>query len=291
MDHVIGRAVRDGDWDGGEWSFRPVAVFRGAAARKYDAPRQGVFEGGGEGVVEFAPGRNFETALRDLAGFSRAWLLFVFDRNAGAWRPTARPPVAPAEGPERVGVFATRSPYRPNPIGLSCVRLLGVEGLRVRVAEADLLDGTPVLDLKPYVPAADAFPDAAAGWVERQAAERWAVEESAPFREQAAAVLAWRGPDLAATARLQLSLAPFDATRKRVARTPEGGVLSLRMFRIDFAADPASRRLTLLRVRSGYAAAELAGADDPYGDKDLHRRFVAAFPVAAVFVDRGGSAW
>ena len=156
--------------------------------------------------------------------------------------------------------------------------LLGVEGLRVRVAEADLLDGTPVLDLKPYVPAADAFPDARAGWVERQAAERWTVAEAAPFREQAAAILAWRGPDLAATARLQLSLDPFDGTRKRVARTPEGGTLSLRMFRVDFAADPAARTLTLLRVRSGYSAADLADPADPYGDKDLHRRFAALRP-------------
>lgn len=256
-----------------EWLFRPVAVFRGVAARRYDAPRQGVFDGGGEGVVEFAPGRNFETALRDLAGFERAWLLFVFDRNSGAWRPTARPPVAPAEGPERIGVFATRSPYRPNPIGLSCVRILGVEGLRVRVAEADLLDGTPILDLKPYVPVADSFPDARAGWVERQAAERWSVAESEEFRAQADAIRAWQGPDLAATARLQLAADPFDATRKRVERTPEGGTLSLRMFRIDFAADPAARALTLLRVRSGYSPADLADPADPYGDKDLHRRF------------------
>ena len=257
-----------------EWHFRPVAVFRGGAVRRYDAPRQGVFDGGAEGVVEFAPGRNFETALRDLAGFERAWLLFVFDRNAGAWRPTARPPVAPAEGPERIGVFATRSPYRPNPIGLSCVRILGVEKLRVHIAEADLLDGTPILDLKPYVPAADSFPNARASWVERQAAERWTVAESAEFRAQADAIRAWQGPDLAATARLQLAADPFDATRKRVVRTPEGGTLSLRMFRIDFAADPAARTLTLLRIRSGYAPDDLRAVADPYGDKGLHRRLV-----------------
>ena len=258
------------------YHFTPIAIFHGAAARKYDAPRQGVFDGG-EGVVEFAPGCNFETALRDLVGFDRAWILFVFDRNAGSWRPTVRPPVAPADGPERISVFATRSPYRPNPIGLSSVRILGIDGLRVRVAEADLLDGSPVLDLKPYVPLADAFPDARAGWVERQAAERWTVEESEMFREQAAAILAWQGPDLAATARLQLATDPFDATRKRVAPAPGGGTLSLRMFRIDFSADPATRAITLQRIRSGYTAAELADFADPYGDKDLHRRF-SAFP-------------
>ena len=101
------------------------------------------------------------------------------------------------------------------------------------------------------------------------------MAESADFRAQAAAILAWRGPDLAATARLQLSLDPFDATRKRVGRTPEGGTLSLRMFRIDFSADPAARAVTLLRVRSGYSAAELADPADPYGDKELHRRFAS----------------
>ena len=263
------------------FSFRPIGFFRGAAARKYDAPRQGAFAARGEGAVELLPGRNFETALRDLDGFERVWIVFVFDRNGGAWRPTARPPV-PAPGRERVGLFATRAPYRPNPIGLTCARLVGVRGLRVEVAEADLLDGTPVLDLKPYVPAADAFPDARAGWVDAQAPDRREVVESPLFREQAAAILALGGPDLAATARLQLSLDPFDATRKRVARRdgPGEGTLSLRMFRVDFRADPATPSLLLERVRSAYSPADLADPADPYGDKELHRRFVRT-PSAA----------
>ncbi len=259
------------------FSFRPIGFFRGAAARKYDAPRQGAFAAGGEGAVELLPGRNFETALRDLDGFERVWIVFVFDRNGGAWRPTARPPV-PAPGRDRVGLFATRAPYRPNPIGLTCARLVGVRGLRVEVAEADLLDGTPVLDLKPYVPAADAFPDARAGWVDAQAPDRRDIAESPLFREQAAAILALGGPDLAATARLQLSLDPFDATRKRVARRdgPGEGTLALRMFRVDFRADPATPALLLERVRSAYSPADLADPADPYGDKDLHRAFLRA---------------
>lgn len=261
------------------FSFRPVGFFRCTATRKYDAPRQGAFAAGVAGAVEMLPGCNFETALRDLGGFERVWIVFVFDRNGGAWRPTARPPVT-APGRARVGLFATRAPYRPNPIGLTCARLVGVRGLRVEVAETDLLDGTPVLDLKPYVPAADAFPDARAGWVERQAAESWNVAESAMFREQAAMIVASGGPDLSATARLQLSLDPFDGTRKRVSEAPGGGVLSLRMFRIDFRADPSARTIVLVRVRSGYSRADLDDPDDPYGDKDLHRRLrlLGAFP-------------
>lgn len=273
-------ATGRGDADvGPSYSFRPIGFFRGAAARKYDAPRQGAFASAGEGVVELLPGRNFETALRDLDGFERVWIVFVFDRNGDAWRPTSRPPVPP-RGRDRVGLFATRAPYRPNPIGLTCARLVDVRGRRVTVAETDLLDGTPVLDLKPYIPAADAFPDARAGWVDAQAPDRRNVSESPLFREQASEILALGGPDLASTARLQLSLDPFDASRKRVARcdVPGRGTLALRMFRVDFRADAATPALVLERIRSAYSPAELASSDDPYGDKPLHRRFTERFP-------------
>ena len=198
-------------------TFDPIGVFHGGASYKYEAPRQGVFAGGA-GCVELAPGRNFETALRGLEGFERIWLVFVFNRNAGAWRPTTRPPV-PVPGLDRVGTLASRAPYRPNPIGLSCVRLVGVRGRMIDVEEADLLDGTPILDVKPYVPAADAFPEARTGWLERGAEAPWRVETTSAFDAATAFVLSAGGPDLARTARLQLSCAPFDASRKRVART------------------------------------------------------------------------
>ena len=102
------------------------------------------------------------------------------------------------------------------------------------------------------------------------------VETSPAFDAAAAFVRESGGPDLARTARLQLSRAPFDASRKRVARTGEGaGTLSLRMFRIDFEMDNTRRVVTLRGVRSGYTAEELAAADDPYFDKDLHRAFAS----------------
>ena len=251
-----------------------IGTFRGTATYKYAAPRQGVFAGG-EGTIELAAGHNFETALRNLDGFDRIWVLFLFDRNGHAWRPTTRPPVA-VPGLDRVGVFASRAPYRPNPIGLSCVRLVAVRGRTLAVAEADLLDGTPVLDIKPYVPAADAFPDARAGWVDAQDANGWQVDATPPFAAAAAFVRAHGGPDLLATARLQLGTDPFDATRKRVARTGDNaGTLSLRMFRLDFTADDAARTITLTALRSGYTSDELALPEDPYSDKALHRAFTA----------------
>ena len=127
-------------------TFEPIGVFRGGAAYKYEAPRQGVFAGGA-GRVELAPGRNFETALRGLEGFERIWLVFVFDRNAGAWRPTTRPPV-PVPGLDRVGTLASRAPYRPNPIGASIIKVTKIEGRRIHFTGVDMMDGTPVLDIK-----------------------------------------------------------------------------------------------------------------------------------------------
>jgi len=112
-------------------------------------------------VVELLPHQGFEVALRDLDGFSHIWLIWWFDRNTN-WRPTALPPRGSTQ---RRGVFATRSPHRPNPIGISAVPLLGIEGLKVFVGDVDLLDGTPILDIKPYLTTADTFPEASLGWV------------------------------------------------------------------------------------------------------------------------------
>ena len=250
--------------------FDPIGYFQGGAVRKYEAPRQGVFAGGA-GRVELVGGHNFETALRDLDGFERIWLVFAFDRNGGSWRPTAHPPVT-APGKARVGVFASRAPYRPNPIGLSCVRLVGVKGRVLEVDEADLLDGTPILDIKPYIPAVDSFPQARAGWVEAQ--DHWTVVAEPPFSAAAAFIRSLGGQDLLATAQQQLSGEPFDASRKRVFRTDDTtGVFSVRMFRLDFTVDPPARTVALKGIRSGYSADELSAADDPYADKDIHRAF------------------
>ena len=269
-------AASSDDAKEGAVAFQPIGRYRAEAGRKYDVPRQGYLNAGRPGVVELEAGRGFEQALRDLAGFERLWLVFHFHRNSG-WRPTVSPPVPPRDG-RRVGVFASRSPYRPNPIGLTCVRLLAVDGLRLTVDEADLVDGTPILDIKPYIPRADAFPEARAGWVDEQAPDLWTVVESARFHEQAARILAWQGPDLAATAALQLRENPFDGSRKRVEVAGDSGVLSIRMFRIHFAIDAVARAITLEAVASGYSPEELADlADDPYGDKSIHLRFVAEF--------------
>ncbi len=149
-------------------SLRPIGYVRTAQQVKFQARHQpdeteAVAADGQTGnVLELLPEPGLELALRDLAGFERVWLIWWFHRN-DTWNPLVRPPRGPSV---KRGVFATRSPHRPNALGMTPVRLLGIEGRRLHLGPCDLVDGTPVFDLKPYVPAYDSFPDAAAGWID-----------------------------------------------------------------------------------------------------------------------------
>jgi len=133
-------------------------------------PIQPVFAERTEGTVEVLP--QYAEGLRDLAGFDRLWLVYHLH-----CAPPGKMRVVPFRDNREHGIFATRSPCRPNPIGLSCVRLLGIEGNTLRVGGVDMLDGTPLLDIKPYVPAFDSFPDAKAGWLDAQRVDRTHADE------------------------------------------------------------------------------------------------------------------
>lgn len=148
------------------FTYRPIGILRSPYARRIDAPHQGTVTQGTEtgeaatATLELAEWLD-EQVLQDLEGFERLWLIYDLHRSEG-WRPTVKPPRG---GPKR-GVLATRSPHRPNAIGLSAVELVKIEDRTLHLRGVDLLDGTPVLDIKPYVPYADAFPDAKAGWID-----------------------------------------------------------------------------------------------------------------------------
>lgn len=151
---------------------------------KFAVPRQSGLVEELEGLVIFEQGYRSEESLRGIEQWSHLWLIWGFSQNRGGWSPTVRPPRL--GGNERVGVFATRSPFRPNPIGLSCVKLIGVEktagqGSALRVAGADLADGTPIYDIKPYLPLADCKPQAAGGFTDTREKRRAAVEIPDPL--------------------------------------------------------------------------------------------------------------
>jgi tRNA-Thr(GGU) m(6)t(6)A37 methyltransferase TsaA len=268
-----------------EDQLSPIGTFHCTAAHPADAPRQGVERKSGEvATIELQSGRGFEQAVADLEGFDRIWLLYRFHHNAN-WKPKVLPPRGPRI---KRGVFATRAPYRPNPIGLSCVELVSVKGLSVAVRGHDLLDGTPIYDIKPYLPYADAFVSARTGWLQESSLQAFAIS----FSARAESELVWLEQKGLLQLRdfllAQLQYEPLDQARKRVATLyAEKGLhqIAYRTWRADFTLDENEQRIEVTAIYSGYKVSELALNPDPkaavendrYRDHDLHRQFNASF--------------
>jgi tRNA-Thr(GGU) m(6)t(6)A37 methyltransferase TsaA len=242
-----------------------IGVVRSAHDHRARTPRQPGAAIEREARVELHPGPGVTEALRDLAAMERVWLITWFDRVHG-WKPMVLPPRGPRV---KRGVFATRSPHRPNPLGLSLVRLLEVRGRTLRVADVDLLDGTPVLDLKPYHPSVEAWPDARAGWIDelvRAERDGRAFPNTVAWAERAAAQRDWLWVEHA------IDLAPLDDVLRRDA-TPhpyrrvealaDGEMhIAWRAWRLRFRV--TDRAVAVLAVESGYAPAVIAAT--PRGD-------------------------
>ena len=151
-------------------NIQTIARMRSDFPTKFGIPRQSGLVEGLESTIVFEPEFRNSDALRGIEGYSHLWIIWQFSQAIRQeWSPTVRPPRL--GGNTRMGVFATRSPFRPNNLGLSCVKLLGVEhtqseGTVLHVAGADLMDGTPIFDIKPYIPYSDSFPDAAGGFTD-----------------------------------------------------------------------------------------------------------------------------
>ena len=151
-----------------EFVIKPIAHIESDFSEKFGIPRQAGIVEELEAKIVFEPEYRVRDALRGLEDFSHVWLIWQFSEAVRQdWSPTVRPPRL--GGNARMGVFATRSPFRPNNLGLSCVKILGIEdtkdkGTVLRVAGADLMDGTPIFDVKPYIPYADSKPEALGGF-------------------------------------------------------------------------------------------------------------------------------
>ena len=151
-------------------TIRPIARMRSDFPTKFGIPRQSGLVEELRSTIVFEPEFRNPDTLRGIDGFSHLWLIWQFSEAVrDHWSPTVRPPRL--GGNARMGVFATRSPFRPNNLGLSCVKLLGIEqtdenGAVLHVAGADLMDGTPIFDIKPYIPYSDSYPDALGGFTD-----------------------------------------------------------------------------------------------------------------------------
>ena len=164
-----------------------IARIHNAFDEKFGVPRQSGLADEMISTIVFEPEYRVDEALRGIEEFSHLWLIWAFDRaERERWSPTVRPPRL--GGNRRIGVFATRSPYRPNPIGLSCVKLDRVEqtkeGPVLVVRGADLMDGTPVLDIKPYLPYADRIDGATGGFTDENEKRKLTVVFPQPLKEK-----------------------------------------------------------------------------------------------------------
>ena len=248
------------------YTFTPIGTLHCDALYTQETPRQGAFSRR-SAVIELDS--CYKNAMQDLAGVSHIWIIWVFDR-AKNWKSIVHPPTS-SRG---VGVFATRSPHRPNPVGMTAARLLKVEENKLFVENIDLLDGTPVLDIKPYIPEADSFPEAVVGWLNETPFDikEFAVLPAAA--EKAEFIQKYGNFDLLETSRVQLATRPLDPGRQRLTLSENSGILSFRTWRIHFVFTDKS--VTVTDIASGYTPEDFSGTDK-YGDFELHRKFTGRF--------------
>jgi tRNA-Thr(GGU) m(6)t(6)A37 methyltransferase TsaA len=270
----------------GRRTIWPIGFARTPFADKASAPRQPAAARDVRGRIELVSGRGLEHALDGLEAFDHVWAVFGFHLTGGHWRPKVQPP----RSDKKRGVLATRSPHRPNGLGLSVVRLERVEGLVLHVVDVDLVDGSPIYDLKPYLPYTDAIASASSGWLEepRDPGLRAEIAWAPLASEQRAFVLAESGVDVGLAAETILAAGHEPHPYRRI-RALEGSRFRLasKAWRFVFAVSECERadsterkesvriRLTIEAMETGYRRTELAKLVGPEGS--LHRAFVERF--------------
>lgn len=171
----------------GRFEFEPIGYIQTPFKQRFGIPHQPGISDTAQGIVVLNSNPDFVTAVKRLEEFSHLWLVFVFHSHGGhKWKPSIRPPRL--GGSEKVGLFASRSPHRPNPIGISAVKLDKIEFVKnnqvyIYVSGVDLLDGTPILDIKPYIPLADRIEEANQGWADIPV-QKWQVKISESAEEK-----------------------------------------------------------------------------------------------------------
>jgi tRNA-Thr(GGU) m(6)t(6)A37 methyltransferase TsaA len=245
-----------------ELSIKPIGIIRTPFKEKVEAPRQPAAAIGAKGTIELFPNQRYDLALCDLEGWERIWVLFWFHLVEN-WRPKVLPP----RSVKRRGVFSTRSPHRPNPIGLSVLRLVSVKGLTIEVLDVDIVDQSPILDIKPYVPYADAFPESKVGWLSPLAES---TSEGAgsldpeqgfvvSFSQEATAQLEWLQKEHQLELRFPieraLQLGPQPHPYRRIKPDGDALLLAYKEWRARFTV--SGRSIEVIQIKSGYREEQL----------------------------------
>lgn len=255
-----------------EW--QPIGYLHGGGKYAAHAPRQAAMADN-QGYIELIDHPGLVEGLDGLSGFAMIWLIFVFDRNL-CWKSKVNPPENPTG--KKIGVFATRSPHRPNPVGISAVVLDKIEGNKIYIRNFDLLDGTPILDIKPYLSTADAFPEVRAGWRDELPECEVTLAFAGDTKAKVDFIKEHGALDLGQFLHTQLVTRTLNPKRQRLKLAAEADgehEIACRTWRIGFLL--SGNQATVVRISSGYTPEELDDGLDPYQDKAVHRKFISSF--------------
>jgi len=262
-------------------TLKSIGFFESAQIEAYHAGR-GPDLMGLCGKIKLHSGENFEQALQDVDGCSHLWIIFGFHLNLNSnqnhnlnWKPQVSAP----RSNKKIGVFATRAPYRPNPVGLSLVTLIQVKGLTLEIGPNDILNGSPIFDIKPFHPEYDIAPNAKIDWLDSATFKKNIISFS-PFAESQLNFLETNGvTELRTFIIRQLEFDPTNKNKKRVEQQPHYWVLAYRTWRVDFTF--SENKIGVLSISSGYTEQELLefknNYTDKYADKNIHRLFCKEF--------------
>ena len=256
----------------------PIGYIYTEFVSKFDAPHQPQNRGARANRIELLPHSLFEQALEDLEGFERIWIVWWFHKNQ-TWKPKVLPPRG---ANQKRGVFATRSPHRPNPIGITSVELLKIEGRTIYVGDVDLLDQTPILDIKPYLPEVDALPDSKIGWLtsvqEALVSEaRHPIECSPLVLAQAEWLKSVWNIDFLSRAREILSMDPSPHRTRRISRVKGEYRMGCGPWRLFFGLNDGL--VFISRIAPGYPYARLVDATmTAIHDREAQLQFLERWP-------------
>lgn len=265
-------------------TVKPIGYARTSMKTKFEAPHQPDLEKASQrNIIELLPGAGYEHALRYLESFDRIWLIWWFHKNE-TWRPMVLPPRGPGI---RRGLFATRSPHRPNQIGMTCTTLHSVKSLTLEVGELDLLDETPIIDIKPYIPEIDSFPDSSSGWLEEmhdylQKPPSYTIELSPLAEEQLAWLKSEWHEDFLHRAKELLARDPSPHRTRRIRKRKAGGFLiGCGPWRLHFTTH--DRTIRIEQVLSGYPMRLLTEPGyDKVPSRDALLSFIEKYPSGKI---------
>ena len=250
-------------------TFEPIGTFHTFSKAPYDLPRQGSLGQSNKGTIQLNKGCQFEQALEGLSGFDLIWVVFRFHQSL-KWKPKVLPP----RGGDKQGVFATRSPHRPNFIGFSCVKLQEIKGLALYITNHDLLDGTPILDLKPYLNYADSLTSQRQGWTDNvPPVPEMVIEWSGLAQTQIDYLKEVLNLPLQTVIEHRLVQSPFPYANNRVKRINEREYeLAYKTWRISYIIE--ENRLIVNHLKSGYDQETMSGQkQSKWDDVPIHQAF------------------